>query len=77
VVEKLRIDVAAFGKPGSDGTGDEKDVVRLDSRRIAEDAVRRAAGALEFANPDETAVRELKRLYEAVAPVILPSTMAR
>lgn len=77
VVEKLRIDVAAFGKPETDDTADEKGMVRLDSRRVAEDAVRRAAGALELANPDEAAVRELRRLYEAVAPIILPSTMAR
>jgi hypothetical protein len=75
LVEKLRIDVAAFGRPESDGTEGENDAVRLDSRRAAEDAVRRTAGALEFANPDEPAVRELRRLYEAVASIILPSTM--
>jgi hypothetical protein len=71
VVEKLRIDVAAFGRPDSGEIGEDKLPHSLDSRRTAEDAVRRAAGALEFATPDERAVRELRRLYEAVAPIIL------
>lgn len=71
VVEKLRIDVAAFGRPDSDEIGEDKLPLSLDSRRTAEDAVRRVAGALEFANPDERAVRELRRFYEAVAPIIL------
>jgi hypothetical protein len=71
LVEKLRIDVAAFGRPDPDEAGDDKLPLSLDSRRTAEDAVRRAAGALEFANPDEPAVRELRRLYEAVAPMLL------
>jgi hypothetical protein len=76
VVEQLRIDVAAFGRPEGDDIEGEKDMVRLDSRRAAEDAVRRAAGALALANADEPAVRELRRLYEAVAPIILPSRTA-
>jgi hypothetical protein len=74
IVEKLRIDVAAFGRPEGDGPEGEGDSGRLDVRRGAEDAVRRAAGALEFANPDEPAVRELRRLYQAVASIILPGT---
>jgi hypothetical protein len=76
VVEKLRIDVAAFGKlEVADDHGEEKGAIRRpDTRRTAEDAVRRAAGALEFADPDEPAVRELRKLYEAVAPIILPMT---
>jgi len=73
LVEKLRIDVAAFGRPEINDPEGEKDAVRLDGRRAAEDAVRRAAGALEFASPDEPAVREFRRLYEAVASIILPS----
>jgi hypothetical protein len=75
VVEKLRIDVAAFGRlDAADDAGEEKMTTHPDSRRTAEDAVRRAAGALEFAAHDGPAVRELKRLYEAVAPIILPMT---
>lgn len=73
LVERLRVDVAAFGRPESDDAEDGEHAVSLDSRRTAEDAVRRAAGALEFANHDELAVRELRRLYEAVAPIILPA----
>lgn len=69
LVEKLRIDVAAFGRPDSDEVAD--DMLSLDSRRNAEDALRRAAGALVFADPGEAAVRELRSLYEAVAPIIL------
>ena len=37
----------------------------------AENAVRRAAGTLIFANADDPAVRELQMLYDAVVPVIL------
>jgi len=76
VGEKLRIDAAAFGRPESDDIEVETGMVHPDSRRMAEDEVRRAAGALEFANPEEPAVRELRRLYDAVAPIILPSTLA-
>jgi hypothetical protein len=76
LVEKLRIDVAAFGKPDSDDAGDENLLLSLDGRRAAEDAVRRAAGALEFADRDEPAVRELRMLYDAVAPIILSDRMA-
>jgi hypothetical protein len=75
VVEKLRIDVAAFGRlEAADDPGEEKGAIRPDTRRTAEDAVRRAAGALEFADPDEPAVRELRKLYEAIAPIVLPMT---
>lgn len=77
LVDKLRIDVAAFGRPEDDGADGGNAGGRLDSRRAAEDAVRRAAGALEFANPDEPAVRELRRLYQAVASVILSGTTER
>ena len=76
LVEKLRIDVAAFGRLEGDGTDDENSGVGLDGRRAAQDAVRRAAGALEFANPDEPAVRELRRLYQAVASIILSGPMS-
>ena len=70
VVEMLRVDIAAFGKTDFDTADNEGQ--SLDVRRTAEDAVRRATGALAFANPDEPAVRELQRLYNAVAPLVLP-----
>jgi hypothetical protein len=76
VVEKLRIDVAAFGRPDSDEVGDDSLSLSLDGRRTAEDALRRASGVLDWANPDEPAIRELRRLYEAVAPVVLHDTRA-
>jgi hypothetical protein len=75
LVQKLRIDVAAFGRPDGDDVGDEDLPLSLDARQTAEDAVRRAAGALVFADPADPAVRELKMLYDAVAPVILSDRM--
>jgi hypothetical protein len=71
LVEVLRLDIAAFGRTDFDAVDNEGQP--LDVRRAAEDAVRRAAGALAFANPDERAVQELQRLYDAVAPIVLPS----
>ena len=71
IVELLRVDIAAFGRTDFDAKDSESQ--SLDVRRTAEDAVRRAAGALAFANLDEPAARELKRLYEAVVPLVLPS----
>jgi hypothetical protein len=76
LVQKLRIDVAAFGKSDSDETADEELTLSLDARQTAENAVRRALGALVFANPDEPAVRELRMLCDAVAPIVLPARMA-
>jgi len=71
IVEMFRRDIATFGKTDFD-TGDSENQ-SLDARRTAEDAVRRAAGVLTFANPDEPAVQELKTLYDAVAPLVLPT----
>jgi hypothetical protein len=75
LVEKLRIDVAAFGKTviGADSVAP----LPLNARRVAEDAVRRAAGALAFADPDQPAVRELRMLHEAVTPIFLPTDHTR
>jgi hypothetical protein len=70
LVEKLRIDVAAFGRPDRDDGADES--LSINTWRTAENAVQRTAGALAFADPNEPAVRELKMLYQAVAPIILP-----
>lgn len=71
VVDMLRGDIAAFGKTDFDAADHEAQP--LDVRQAAEDAVRRAAGALRFANPDEPAVQELQKLFDAVAPIVLPS----
>jgi hypothetical protein len=69
-VELLRVDIAAFGRTDFDaGEGESQS---LDVRRAAEDAVRRADGALAFAKSDEPAVQELRRLYDAVVPLVLP-----
>jgi hypothetical protein len=76
VVKKLRIDVVAHGRVVLDEVGEEQVSVSLDARQAAESAVRRAAGALAFANPDDPAVRELRMLYEAVAPVVLEDIAA-
>jgi hypothetical protein len=65
VVEKLRIDVAAFGR---DDDAPEAGILEL--RRRAHEAISRTGGALEFmSSRDEPAVRELHRLYDAVAPL--------
>ena len=65
--EKLRIDVAAFGRP--DGEDLEPSVV--EQRRLAHEAIARTAGVLEFiGSRDEPAARELQRLYDAVAPLL-------
>jgi hypothetical protein len=75
LVRKLRIDVAAYGKHEGDETGHEPTSGSFGARQTAENAVRRAAGALAFASPDESAVRELRMLYDAVAPVILADSI--
>jgi hypothetical protein len=71
VVHKLRIDVAAHGRPELNEVDGEKLPLLPDARQTAENAVRRAAGALTFADIDDPAVRELRMLYEAVAPIVL------
>jgi hypothetical protein len=67
MVEQARIDVAAYGRTESaDGESDPTLV-----RRTAEDAVTRVAGILDFvAGSDEPMSRELRRLYDAVVPVL-------
>jgi hypothetical protein len=75
LVQKLRIDVAAYGRPEVDDASDDELPASLEAHQTAEDAVRRAAGALVFADPADPAVRELKMLYEAVAPIVLSARM--
>ena len=72
VVERLRIEVAAYGRPDLDEVGAERLPLSPDARRMAaENAIRRAQGVLTFANPDDLAVQELRMLCEAVAPIVL------
>ena len=42
----------------------------------AENALRRVEGVLVFADASQPAVQELRRLYEAVAPLILAEEIA-
>jgi hypothetical protein len=70
VVDKLRVDVAAFGRSDNVDGAVATDPT-TGTWQVAENAVRRASGALVFAASDEPAVRELRALYEAVAPVVL------
>jgi len=76
VVEKLRVDVAAHGRPDTDQDGDGELPLSLDAHQRAENAVLRASGVLRFANPDDPAVQELQMLYRAVAPIVLSDTVA-
>jgi hypothetical protein len=75
LVKVLRSDVATFGKPET-VTGQDGGAVAADELRVAEAAVQRAAGVLVFADPSESAVHELRRLYEAVGPIILAQEIA-
>jgi hypothetical protein len=76
IVRKLRVDVAAYGKPDDDWDGGEQLPVSLDARQTAQSVVLRADGVLKFANPDDPIVQELRMLYEAVAPIIREERMA-
>src|SRR5262249_48485379 len=76
IVRKLRVDVAAYGKPGDEADGGEDLPVSLDARQTAESAVFRTDGVLKFANPDDPIVRELRMLYEAVTPIIRAERMS-
>lgn len=75
LVLKLRIDVAAFG-PDTTEDGDEERALSFDARQQAESAVLRAEGVLKFAKPDDPVWQELRRLYEAVAPIVRSDAMA-
>ena len=63
LADQARADIAAHGR--------DDDAAPIDPMRAAEDALARVEGALVFAgqSPDPAA-QELRRLYEAVAPVI-------
>lgn len=66
LVAQARIDLAAYGR--ADGSIDLPDHSSLEEAKLA---LARASGALRFLpNRDDAAADELRRLYEAVAPVI-------
>ena len=70
VVEQLRTDVAAFGRSVDDDAADEG-TTSIQERRRAENAVNRAGGILDFTpDAEEPLVRELRALYDAVAPLV-------
>lgn len=63
LADQARADIAAHGR--------EDDAAPPDPMRAAEDALARVEGALIFAGQSPNpAAQELRRLYEAVAPVI-------
>jgi hypothetical protein len=76
LVLKLRIDVEAFGKPDSGEDSDTDPPLSLDARQQAGGAVLRAEGVLKFAKPDDPVWQELRRLYEAVAPIVRSDMLA-
>jgi len=68
LTDQLRADVAAFTRGSSD---DVSPVSSQSAQRGAEDAVNRVAGILAFVgDSNEPLARELRHLFEAVAPVI-------
>jgi hypothetical protein len=75
LVRVLRSDVATFGRP-EPGSGLDGGVVAMGDVRVAEAAVSRAEGVLVFADLSDPAVQELRRLYEAVGPIILAREIA-
>jgi hypothetical protein len=69
VVAKLQSDVDAFGRSVTDAEATA--IMPVDLAGGAELAIERAAGALDaFPNPDDPAVRALRRLHDAVAPFV-------
>jgi hypothetical protein len=76
LVRRLRIDVAAHGKPDTTEAPDKAGPLSLEARQTAESAVIRVGGVLAFADRNDPAVRELRLLYEAVAPIVVADAMA-
>lgn len=70
LVAQAKIDLAAYGR--ADGSVEVHGQSPTDDAKLA---VARASGALRFLhNRDDAAADELRRLYEAVAPVITASS---
>lgn len=74
VVRMLRTDVATFGKAAS--RDDQSSQPVAGQLRAAESALRRVEGVLVYADPSDPAIRELRRLFEAMAPLILADEVA-
>lgn len=70
LVEQLRNDVKAFGKTEDADTPSDRREQASNAWQVAEGAVRRADGALVFADPEDLVVQELRRLRDAVSPLI-------
>ncbi len=75
IVRKLRVDVAAYGKPDDDGDGGEELPVSLGARQTAESAILRADGILSrtTGRPAPRQVRRRRRSNRAGAPDALQS----
>lgn len=66
VVDQVRLDIASYQRGGTDGVGDPTAEIRN-----AEVALGQAETALEFLADDESpTAKALRRLYEAVGPVV-------
>jgi hypothetical protein len=74
LVKMLRSDVAGFGRAADDD--DQSSQPLTDQLHAAESALRRVGGVLVFADASQPAVQELRRLYEAIAPLILAEEIA-
>lgn len=70
VVGQLRVDLAAFGRPGGSDDSAPEESARPDARANAAKAVARVGGILTFiGDSSEPLAKELRVLYEAVAPL--------
>jgi hypothetical protein len=74
LVKMLRSDVAGFGRDA--GSEDQNSEPLTNQLHAAEAALRRAEGVFVFADASQPAVEELRRLYEAVSPLILTDEIA-
>jgi hypothetical protein len=69
LVERLRIDLSAFGRPDTADSASDQDPDG--QRQIAQQALARAGGVLAFLqDSSEPLAQELKALHEAVAPLV-------
>jgi hypothetical protein len=74
LVKMLRSDVASFGRAAE--SDDQASQPLADQLHAAESALRRVEGVLVFADASQPAVEELRRLYKAVAPLVLANEIA-
>lgn len=70
LVQQLRVDLAAFSRGVPQDSN--ADVVGLEARRAAEDAITRVGGVLAFlGDSTDPVATELRKLHDAVAPLVL------